>query len=375
MKTQPLASCAWSFRDCSDSSWMPAAVPGCVHTDLMRAKAIPDPFWGTNELGLQWIEERDWEYRTEFAAGSALLAERHVELVADGLDTVATVVLNGREVARTENMFIGHRWEVKPLLVPGRNTLSIRFGSAMEYIRTHRTSHTPREINDPVGGCTRIRKEQCQFGWDWGPRLVTAGIWRDIRLEAWSGNRLESVEVTQVHRRGGSVTLHLEPELARRDAGSRCRWRLSLGSHTVSTGEGRTIRVANPKLWWPSGQGEQPLYQLEVEVVSSGGGVVGRWEKKIGLRTITLDRHKDKWGESFQFLVNGRAIFAKGANWIPAHSFVTTLDRARTARDLEAAAAANMNMVRVWGGGIYESEEFYDICDELGLLVWQDFMF
>jgi beta-mannosidase len=190
MKVQTLSSSSWTFRDCSGTSWLPARVPGCVHTDLHAAKAIPDPFWGTNELGLQWIEERDWEYRAEFVVRPGMLAERFVELVADGLDTVATVILNGREVARTENMFIGYRWQVKPLLVEGKNTISVRFGSAMEYIRTHRTGHLPREINDPVGGCTRIRKEQCQFGWDWGPRFVTAGIWRDIRLEAWSGNRL-----------------------------------------------------------------------------------------------------------------------------------------------------------------------------------------
>jgi len=375
MKVQKLASSSWKFRDCSGTAWLPAMVPGCVHTDLLAAKAIPDPFWGTNELRLQWIEERDWEYRAEFVVRPGMLAERFVELVADGLDTVATVVLNGREVARTENMFIGHRWQVKPLLVLGRNTISVRFGSAMKYIRTHRTSHLPREINDPVGGCTRIRKEQCQFGWDWGPRFVTAGIWRDIRLEAWSGNRLEGIEVTQVHGRSGSVTLLLAPELARGDKGSTCRWKLSLGKRTVSKGEGKRIKVRSPRLWWPSGQGEQPLYTLSVEVVASNGSVVGQWEKKIGLRTIDLDRHKDKWGESFQFVVNGRAVFAKGANWIPAHSFVTTLDRARTERDLKAAVAANMNMVRVWGGGIYESEEFYDACDELGLLVWQDFMF
>ena len=375
VKLLSLAGSRWKFRDCSENEWLSAVVPGCVHTDLLRAGKIPDPFWGTNELGLQWIEERDWEYSADFAVDAELLGERVVELVADGLDTVATVKLNGAEVARTENMFIGYRWNVRPLLVAGRNSLTIRFGSAMGYIRTHRTGHQPREINDPVGGCTRIRKEQCQFGWDWGPRFVTAGIWRDIRLEAWSGNRLEGMGVTQVHSRGGSVTLHLSPELARRDPKAKCHWRLSRGKGPVSSGTGTRIRVRNPRLWWPSGQGEQPLYRLEVEVVGSTGDTIGTWDRKIGLRTIALDRHKDKWGESFQFLVNARAVFAKGANWIPAHSFVTTLGRSDYARDLRAAAAANMNMVRVWGGGIYESEAFYDICDELGLMVWQDFMF
>jgi beta-mannosidase len=346
-----------------------------VHTDLRRAEAIPDPLRGTNEAGLQWIDGRAWEYAAEFEAAPDLLAEEAVELVADGLDTVATLRLNGAVVARTENMFIGYRWDVKPFLREGVNRLSIRFASATRYIRTERTGHRPRNINDPVGGCTIIRKEQCQFGWDWGPRYVTAGIWRDIRLEGWSGNRLAGVAISQVHSRSGTVTLSLTPELARRDPGPRCRWRLSFGASTVSSGTGPKIVIRWPRLWWPSGQGEQALYRLEVEVFGSGGAAIGRWERRIGLRTIALDRHRDRWGESFQFVVNGRPVFAKGANWIPADCFVAGLGRADYARDLEAAVAANMNMVRVWAGGIYESEDFFDLCDELGLLVWQDFMF
>jgi beta-mannosidase len=354
---------------------MPARVPGCVHTDLRRAGAIPDPRRGVNEAGLQWIDERDWEYFARFKVDSRLLGEELVELVADGLDTIATVRLNGVAVARTENMFIGYRWDVKRLLRKGLNTISIRFDSATRYIRTHRRKHTPREINDPVGRCTVIRKEQCQFGWDWGPRYVTAGIWRDIRLEGWSGNRLEGVALIQDHAGDGSVTLSLAPELARPDRRARCRWRISSGDGKSSSGVGKRILISKPRLWWPSGQGEQPLYSLDVEVVGQDGERIGTWSRRIGLRTIELDRHKDKWGESFQFLVNGRPIFAKGANWIPASTFVAGLGRADYARDLEAAVAANMNMVRVWGGGIYESEDFYDLCDELGLLVWQDFMF
>ena len=350
-------------------------MPGCVHTDLLRHGLIPDPFWGNNEARLQWIGEREWEYRTEFAVPAELRAEEVVELVADGLDTLATVKLNGREVARTENMFIGYRWDVKPLLRKGRNVLSITFASAPEHIRTHRTAHQPREFNDPVGGCTRLRKQQCQFGWDWGPRFITAGIWRDLRLEAWSHNRLESVLVTQLHGADGGVSLFLVPELAREDELAFCSWSLALDGEPVVTGHGAQVDVPAPRLWWPAGQGPQPLYTLTVDVTDGDGHAVGRWERRIGLRTIALDRHKDEWGESFQFVVNGRPLFAKGANWIPAHSFVAGLTRADYARDLGAAAAANMNMIRVWGGGIYESEDFHDLCDELGLLVWQDFMF
>jgi beta-mannosidase len=350
-------------------------VPGCVHDDLRRAGRIPDPFWGTNEADVQWVEERDWEYSTSFRADGALLAQERVELVADGLDTVATVRVNGRRIASTENMFIGHRWDVRRLLRPGLNTLSVRFDSATRYIRNHRAWHKPREFSDPIGRCSVIRKQQCQFGWDWGPRFVTAGIWRDIRLEAWSVNRLVTVAVSQDHGRGGRVTLSLAHELARPDPASTLRWRLSLQGSVVASGTGTSIKVPGPRLWWPTGQGDQPLYELEVEAVGSSGSSLGRWNRRIGLRTLVLDRRRDRWGHAFQFVVNGRPVFAKGANWIPASSFVSRLTRADYSRDLRAAAAAHMNMVRVWGGGIYESEDFYDLCDELGLMVWQDFMF
>jgi len=375
MPVLSLAHAVWTFRDCAEKIWLPAVVPGCVHADLRRAGKIPDPFWATNESGLQWIEERDWEYRATFVVTADLLAEENVELAADGLDTVATVRMNGRPVGRTENMFIGHRWPVKNLLRTGDNEIVIRFDSAMRYIRSHRPGHKPVEFNDPVGRSQVIRKEQCQFGWDWGPRFVTAGVWRDLQLEAWSRNRLENVRLTQRHDVDGSVTLRVVPELAKREAGTACRHRLTLNGIVVAAGMGTKIRIEHPQLWWPNGHGAQPLYTLEIEVEHGDGSSLGRWMRRIGLRTIVLDRHADAAGETFQFLVNGRAIFAKGANWIPAHSFVAGLTREQYARDLRSAAEAHMNMIRVWGGGIYESEAFYDICDELGLLVWQDFMF
>jgi beta-mannosidase len=376
MLTVPLAPAAWRFRDATQrSSWRAATVPGCVHRDLLRHQLIPDPFWGANELDTQWIEERDLEYEAQFRVPPETLTESDIELIADGLDTVATVTLNGHVIARTENMFIGYRWPVKRHLRAGKNVLRIRFGSAMHYIRTHRKQHLVKEINDPVGRCTVIRKQQCQFGWDWGPRFVTAGIWQDIRLEAWSGNRLERVAVAQEHRQGGPVILHLSPELARADKGVQWHYRLSDGNDIVAEGVGTQIAIERPRLWWPAGQGGQPLYTLELEGIASDGSPLGPWCRRLGLRTLQLDRHPDKWGESFQFVVNGRAVFAKGANWIPAHTFVGGLTRTDYQRDLRSAVAANMNLVRVWGGGVYESEEFYDLCDELGLLVWQDLMF
>jgi beta-mannosidase len=378
-----LSHALWKFRDASTKTWMPATIPGCVHTDLQAAGKIPDPFHGTNELSLQWIEKRDWEYRTHFTLPTGIFAGEIIELVADGLDTVASVTLNGKVVARTDNMFVGYRWPVKHLLHAGRNELTILFRSAMDYIRTTRSQFSPpREFNDPVGNCVRIRKQQCQFGWDWGPRFVTAGIWRDIRLEAWSSNRLTCLDIKQHHAANGSVSLALAPEFARTGDSAICSAILTLAGRevartdfTVGGDEAPTLAIPAPKLWWPAGQGDQPLYELVFTACDRTGRELGTIRKKLGLRTIKLDCSPDQWGESFRFLINRRPVFLKGANWIPAHGFVAGLTRRDYERDLRAAVAAHMNTMRVWGGGIYESEDFYDLCDELGLLVWQDFMF
>lgn len=370
---QSLDGAGWRFRRADARRWLPAIVPGCVHADLQRNGRIPDPFHGRNEAALRWIEDCDWVYALDFTVSPPLRAAGNVDLVADGLDTVASIRLNGDEIGRSENMFVSHRWPVKSRLRRGRNRLEIRFGSPMAYVRSHRTDHVPREINDPVGGCTRIRKQQCSFGWDWGPRLPTSGIWRSIRLQGWHGNRLESVRVIQRHR-PGAVTLELQPRLAVRTAAGSFRSRLRLGADIVTESDSLELTVRSPRLWWPGGQGGQPLYTLEVEY-RQDGRLVDTWTRRIGLRTIELDRHADRWGESFQFRVNGRAIFAKGANWIPAHALTAGQKRADYEPLLRAAAAAHMNMIRVWGGGVYEHDDFYDLCDELGLLVWQDFMF
>lgn len=380
MTILPLASAAWRFRDATKKSpWCDAVAPGCVHRDLRRHELIPDPFFGTNELDLQWIEQRDWEYRTAFTASAAFLREEVVELVCDGLDTLCTVYLNGRKVVATDNMFVTWRWNVKPLLKRGRNELRFVFASTARALPKTRPEHQPKEFNDSVGRSSVFRKEQCQFGWDWGPRFVTAGIWRDLRLEGWTANRLESVRITQDHSVRRHVTLTLEPELTRADRKVTYWVTLSLGENVVAEAGGAgpklELAVKDPQLWWPAGHGAQPLYTVKVVACDQTGREFGTWTRRIGLRTTELDRSKDKWGEAFQFVVNGRPIFAKGANWIPAHSFVAGLTRADYERDLVSAVRANMNMMRVWGGGLYESEEFYDVCDELGLLVWQDFMF
>ncbi|MDR2676268.1 MAG: glycoside hydrolase family 2 protein [Opitutaceae bacterium] len=398
MTIQPLTGDSWQFRECARGAaagWHPAAVPGCVHSDLLRNKLIPEPFRGRNELGLQWIEERDWEYRLRFEAGAALLREETVELAADGVDTFATFFLNGREIGRSDNMFTAWRRDVKALLRPGANELRVVFGSAMKYIRANRRRFAaPQEFNDPVGGCVLARKQQSQFGWDWGPRFVTCGVWREIRLEGWSGNRFAHVEISQRHparrrapgRGAGAVVLRLRPELRRPARGLVCEASVALRGRVVAAagpsalrgapgGGALEITVPEAELWWPAGLGAQPLHEVTLRALDRDGRVVDAWTRRVGLRTLELVRKPDAWGESFKFVVNGAPVFLKGANWIPADSFVAGLDRARYARDVRAAAAANFNALRVWGGGVYESEDFYDLCDELGLLVWQDFMF
>ncbi len=364
---------SWTFRSAESQAWLPARVPGCVHTDLRRTGKIPDPFWGSNERQLAWIEKKGWIYRCEFVPAPALFTRERIELVAEGLDTFATLTLNGTEIARSENMFAAQRIEVGSHLKAGKNLLEITFRSPMEVIRQEKKPDHFPEWCDPVGGASLVRKEQCSFGWDWGPRLPSSGIWLPIYLEGWSANRIESIRVVQNHQ-DGKVRLTFEPSLSRKEKGL-FRGTVFLNGEKVTSIENLQATIEKPRLWWPNGHGDQPLYEVELELLDEKGKVIDRWRKKIGLRTIVLDRHPDEFGESFQFVVNGRPLFAKGANWIPAHSFVTEADRALYDDLLTSAAEANMNMIRVWGGGIYEKEDFYDLCDEKGLLVWQDFMF
>jgi len=364
----------WTFFDPQSRRWLAAETPGCVHTDLLRHGLIPEPYWGRNELSLQHLEELDFSYRKSFAVDEALLSEERVDLVFEGVDTVAVILLNGEELARVDNMFIGHRFEVKRLLRAGReNVIEVRFRSPMKEIRERIEGEELNEWNDAVGGSSRLRKQGCAFGWDWGPRFVSSGLWKPVYLEAWSGNRFRSVGVRQDHSEG-RVKLIFSPRMDRRTPG-KLEGTVSFGGKVVDEFRGSEADIENPVLWWPNGHGDQPLYEVELRWRDKAGRVCDVWKKKIGLRTIELDRHPDEFGESFQFVVNGRPIFAKGANWIPADSFVTRVTREEYDNLLSSAADAHMNMIRVWGGGIYEMEEFYDLCDEKGLLVWQDFMF
>ncbi len=370
-----------------------AVVPGDVMTDLVRAGCIPDPFVGENERCAQWVGECDWVYERRFKAPAGLLREDCVLLRCDGLDTLATVELNGTEVARTENMHRRYAWDVTSLLRPSGNVLRITFRAVTPHTRERNRAEPIRARvgeGHPDAHPAWVRKEACNFGWDWGPILVTCGIWRGIRLSGFSVARLDDLRIEQAHE-AGRVDLDIACRAQRaggREPGRpapalRARVVLSQDGRVVAEGDAPvrrngarlTLPVHEPRLWWPNGMGGQPLYTLAVELLDGQDEVLDSLQRRIGLRTLRLDRQEDEWGESFRFVVNDVPFFAKGANWIPVDALLGRRTPERYRALLADSAAANMNMVRVWGGGIYEDDVFYDLCDELGLCVWQDFLF
>lgn len=377
---------AWNLMDGQGDLSLTAQVPGDVTADLLNAGKIPDPFYRENEADIQWIGERDWIYERAFEVPGALLDEERVLLRCDGLDTLATVEINGQEIGTGDNMHRIYEWDVKTVLHPGENRIRVTFSSANIYTRER---HEKRPFQARVGEGHPsaypgwLRKEASNFGWDWGPVLVTAGIWRGINLLAFSTARIEDVRIDQDHT-GANVKLNVFTTVdTLSDDALALRVTALFEGETIASAEvpptylgvPRSLTIPEPRLWWPAGMGEQPLYDLKVELLSSEGEVLDTQTKRIGLRTLVLDRHEDEWGESFQFAANGVPFFAKGANWIPADAILARRNPQLYRQLIEDAVAANMNMLRVWGGGIYEEDYFYDICDELGICVWQDFMF
>ncbi|MFJ1538786.1 glycoside hydrolase family 2 protein [Micromonospora chalcea] len=356
---------------------VPATVPGCVHTDLLAAGLIPDPYRDDNENRLTWIGRTDWVYRTTF--GWQPGDEQRVDLVCAGLDTVAAVTLNGVEVGRTENQHRSYRFDVRALLRPDGNTLAVRFDSPYRYAEAHRDrlGDRPNAYPEPFHF---IRKTACNFGWDWGPTLVTAGIWRDIGLHAWSTARLASVRpLVTVVDNVGRVELHAEVE---RTGDEPLTVRAAVAGVTaevaVPAGERAavvTLTVADPALWWPTGYGDQPRYDLDVTLHDADGRELDAASRRIGFRSVRLDTTPDAHGTPFTLHVNDVPVFVKGVNWIPDDAFPNRVTRDRLAERFDQAAGANVNLLRVWGGGRYESDDFYDLADETGLLVQQDFLF
>ncbi len=366
----------------TQEEWVPAQVPGAVHTDLLQAEKIPDPFYNDNETRVQWVAEIGWCYRRTFHVPPDLLHHDAIHLVAEGLDTFATILINGQWVAATENMFIPYRFGIKAWLRAGENEIEIRFDSPLA--RTQeleaRFGKLPVALESPR---VYARKAQYSFSWDWGPKLPTSGIWRPIRLEARRHARLVEAAV-DIHlsedlqharvsiqvdlERYSSREIDCEVEITGPD------FRAQQGLLVPSEKIVFVFDLEQPRLWWPNGYGEQPLYQAQVKLKANDEEIDAQ-NIRFGVRKLELRREPDSGGESFVFVINKLPIFCKGANWIPADSFVPRLTPEHYRRLLVQARAAHINMLRVWGGGIYEQPIFYDLCDELGLMIWQDFMF
>jgi len=410
----------WEFRAVNAAGhpevnqWHPAQVPGVVQTDLLATHLIADPFYGDNESRLQWIGLTDWEYRTTFQVDAETLQHEHIDLIFDGLDTFAEVFLNEQSILIADNMF--RRWRVpaKPLLKPGANTLRIVFHSpvtamipkvrALPYILP--SVSTVNEGNEEnVATAPYTRKAAYQYGWDWGPRFLTIGIWKPVRLETWDSVRIENFHVRQakITPELAELSAELEVECSRAmtvtvsvdhsDAAvqevlgpaqttaktRRSDIKSNAISQTLQLDPGMNhvsipVRIVSPRLWYPAGYGAQDRYRFSA-TIKSNKATIASTTVKTGLRSVELRRAPDQWGKSFTFVVNGIPIFAKGANVIPFDSFPSRVTLGRYREILQAARDAHMNMVREWGGGIYKSDDFYDICDELGLMVWQEFMF
>jgi beta-mannosidase len=384
----------WNFKNSKDSIWNHATVPGTVHTDLLALGKIEDPYYRLNEHNLQWIDKEDWDYETSFNLSKKELSKEHIELDFSGLDTYSHIYLNDSLLLQTDNMFRNYLVDAKPFLKLGDNKLKITFESPINKglekydDLDYKFPITPNDLakigqveaDKQVGLFTR--KAAYHFGWDWGPRLVTSGIWKPVTLRSWDDYKIEDLFIQQNSiAEKASMTAFIEVKAT--DEHKKTTVEVFINEELIKKVDLQLVNginnlnipfeIENPQLWWPNGMGEQILY--DVKVILTSNGYVDTKSHKIGLRTIELIREPDTMGTSFYFKVNGHPVFMKGANYIPQDAFLPRAKKEQYEHILSSAKAANMNMLRVWGGGIYENDEFYQLSDEMGLLVWQDFMF
>ncbi len=368
----------WLFREKGKDEWLDAIVPGCNYLDLMRNKVIPDPFYGLNEKDCEFVGHLDWEYVKTFTLSDEEMQYDEICLDCRMLDTLCHVYLNGKEVAYTENCHIGYSFKVKEYLKAGENELKILFLSPVKYVEKIASKALVPPNSNGMNGIVFVRKPQCHFGWDWGPVLVPSGISGNIGLEFVKKARVKHLGLTQTHS-AGKVTVGFDCEAEFYGEGVKCEVTLTHPDGTEEKAEDfeGSFTVENPELWWTkelSDKATQPLYKVKAELIYEDE-VVSSKEKKIGLRTLYLDRSRDEYGTNFRFVLNGVPMFAKGANWIPADSFINRFDEKALKMYIDTALFSNFNLIRIWGGGFYESDEMYDLCDEKGILLWQDFMF
>ena len=372
----------WEFRQEGKDEWRGADVPGVVHTDLMAHELIPHPWIGTNETNVQWIENENWTYRTTFNISSSQLEMDVVDLVFEGLDTYAEVSLNGELVLDADNMFRTWRIAARELLVKGKNELEVKFLSPGK-VNSKRLDTLGYVLPAPNETVERkvspfTRKAPYHFGWDWGLRLVTSGIWRPVYLEAYDVARIENVQLIQeelsdsIARLNAVISIEsaFEEMIELNVLNESVRAEVKKGINSINV----PMEIENPKRWWPNGWGEPHLYEIPV-TLSVDGNEVDQESVKIGLRTVELIQEEDSIGESFYFKINGEKLFARGANYIPQSHFLPSVEEQDYVKLIKDAHEVGMNMLRVWGGGIYEEDIFYELCDEYGILVWQDFMF
>jgi len=365
----------WSFKKISDSNWLPAKVPGTVHTDLYNNKIIPNPFFGNNEKELQWIENEIWEYQTSFKISKEELNNQNTILQFEGLDTYAEVFLNNKKILNANNMFRTWKVDVKNNLKVGKNNLKIVFKSAVE-VGKAKAQKLPYTL--PEKERVFSRKAQYHFGWDWGPRFVTSGIYRPIKFLFWNNATIENVRYEQDELNEAIAKLNFKVTI---DCQFEGNYDLKINEFQKSFALKKGINsitfpyeIKTPKLWWTNGLGQANLYPFEISL-SKSKVPLSLKKLNIGLRTIELIQEKDSIGKSFYFKLNGKPVFMKGANYIPPDSFLPRATDSVYKSIVKNAVDINMNMLRVWGGGVYAEDTFYDECDKNGILVWQDFMF
>lgn len=377
-----LSQAEWQFGQLGQGEKYPATVPGTVHTDLLANGLISDPFFDTNEADLQWIEKETWYYETSFSISKNMLKNEHAELVFEGLDTYAEVYLNEQLILQADNMFRSWRVDVKYLLRTGKNRLKVIFKPAVLEAQKQ-MELLPYRLPGKEEAYTR--KAAYHFGWDWGPRFVTAGIWKDIRLQFWNSARIADVQIIQQSLTYERAELIIRPDI-QNTSGTDLAYEVSIlysdellvqERHEIYADSGIAtshIAIDKPKRWWTHQLGTPHLYTVRISLFEAGK-LIDQIEKQIGLRTIELVQEKDSIGQSFYFKLNGIPLYAKGANVIPQDNFLPRVTKEKYEQLIDNALDANMNMLRVWGGGIYENELFYQLCDQKGILVWQDFMF
>ncbi|MCK4886870.1 MAG: hypothetical protein KAS96_05740 [Planctomycetes bacterium] len=371
--------------DLDQSEWFEAAVPNSVFTNLIEASQINKEDLLSNPENYGWVSEKPWIYRKTFEISAEMLELDRIELNCEGLDTLATIWVNNKQIGKTDNMFIAHRFDVTKMLRAGENSIMIKFDSALEYSNTMRERYkTFKKTDFYMAHRVYIRKAQCQFGWDFCPPLPGCGIWKNIQLEATEKARIDQLQIKTIECSEKSADIKISTEIdAVVKADYKCK--LTICDETTSmeydltfkageSSQSALIRIDNPKLWWPTGYGLQNLYHIKAELIYDEK-IVDSVEKDFGIRTIKLNRSDDEHGQKFCFEINNQPIYVKGANWVPPSLFAGSVTDETYEKMLKAAKDAQMNILRVWGGGYYESEKFYEICDKEGLLVWQDFMF